>query len=51
MGHPRAVPGKYVGATKGEIASYEQFSLLKQCFQKSSAAMGSESLCMRERVK
>ena len=35
---------------KGEIAQYEKFLLLLQCFQKSSAAEASESVCMRERV-
>ena len=31
---------------KGEIACYEQFLLLSQCFQKSSAAEASKSVCM-----
>ena len=31
---------------KGEIAHYEQFLLLTQCFQKSSAAEASGSICM-----
>ena len=35
---------------KGEIAHYEQFLLLSQCFQMSSAAEMSESFYMRERV-
>ena len=35
---------------KGEIAHSEQFLLLRQCFQKLSAAEGSESVCMREMV-
>ena len=35
---------------KGEIAHYEQFLLLPKCFQKSSAAEASESVCMRESV-
>ena len=30
--------------TNGEIAHYEQFRLLPQCFQKSSAANASESV-------
>ena len=34
----------------GEIAQYEQFLLLQQLFQKSSAAEGSESIYMWERV-
>ena len=40
--------------SKGEIAHYahyEQFHLLKKCFQKSSAAEASESVYMWERVK
>ena len=36
---------------KEEIAHYEQILLLSQCFQKSSAAKASESVCMLERVK
>ena len=36
---------------KGEIACFEQFLLLSQCFQKSSAAEASESVDMLERVK
>ena len=36
---------------KGEIAHHEQFHLWPQCFQKSSAAEASESVCMWERVK
>ena len=36
---------------KGEIARFEQFLLLSRCFQKSSAAETSESVCMWERVK
>ena len=36
---------------KGEIAYYEQFVLLPQCFQKLFAAEESKCLCMRERVK
>ena len=36
---------------KGDIAHFDQFLLLPQCFQKSSAAESSESVCMRERVK
>ena len=39
-----------IGA-KREIANYEQFLLLPQCFQKSSAAEVSESVYMWERVK
>ena len=35
---------------KGEIACFEQFLLLSQCFQNPSAAEASESVCMRERV-
>ena len=35
---------------KGEIAHYEQFLLLPQCFQKSSAVEMSESVYMWERV-
>ena len=34
----------------GEIARIEQFLLLPQCFQKSSPAETSESVCMGERV-
>ena len=37
--------------TKGEIACFEQFSLLSPCFQKTSAAEVSESVYIRERVK
>ena len=36
---------------KGEIAHYEQFLLLSQCFQKSSAAETSENVYMRQMVK
>ena len=36
---------------KGEIASFEQFLLLPQCFQKTSAAERSESVYLLERVK
>ena len=36
---------------KGEIARFEQFLLLSQCFQKASAAQASESVYMRERDK
>ena len=36
---------------KGEIACFEQFFLLSQCFQKLSAAEVSKSLYMWERVK
>ena len=32
----------------GEIAHYEQFLLLPQCLQKSSAAEASESVCIWE---
>ena len=35
---------------KGEIARFEQFLLLSQCFLKLSAAEASESVYMRERV-
>ena len=35
---------------KGEIAHFEQFPLLPQCFPKSSPAEMSESVCMWERV-
>ena len=35
---------------KGKIARFEQFLLLSQCFQKSSAAEASESVYMRESV-
>ena len=35
---------------KGEIASFEQLLLLSKCFQKSSAAEGSESAYMLEHV-
>ena len=35
---------------KGEIARFEKFLLLSQCFQKSSAADASESVYMRERI-
>ena len=38
-------------AAKGEIASFEQFLLLPQCSQKSSAAEASESIYIWERVK
>ena len=37
-----------IGA-KGEIAHYEQFLLLPQYFQKSSAAMAPYVVCIRER--
>ena len=33
---------------KGEIAHFEQFLLLPQCFKKSSAAKASESVSMWE---
>ena len=33
-------------AAKGEIAHFEQFLLLSQCFQKSFVAEASESICM-----
>ena len=36
---------------KGEIARFEQFLLLTQCFQMSSAAEASESVYMREKAK
>ena len=36
---------------KGKIAHNEQFILLSQYFQKSSAVEASESICMWERVK
>ena len=36
---------------KGDIAHYEQYLLLPQLFQKSSAAEASESIFMWERVK
>ena len=36
--------------TKGQIAHQEQFQLLSQCFQMSSAAELSESVCMWEVV-
>ena len=36
---------------KGEVARFEQFLLLSQCFQKSSAAEASERVFMWERVK
>ena len=36
---------------KGEIAHYEQFPLLPQCFKKSFASEASERVCMRERDK
>ena len=36
---------------KEEIARFEQFLLLFQCFQKSSAAEASESVYLWERVK
>ena len=36
--------------TKGEIARFEQFIILSQCFQESAAAEASESVCMSERV-
>ena len=36
--------------TKEEIACFEQFHLLSQCFQKLSAAEASESVCLWERV-
>ena len=36
---------------KGEIACFEQFLHLSQCFQKSSAADASESVYKWERVK
>ena len=35
---------------KGEIGNFEQFLLLTQCFQKSSAAEASETIYMWERV-
>ena len=35
----------------GEIARFDQFLLLSQCFEKSSAAVTSESICMWKRVK
>ena len=35
---------------KGEITRFEQFLLLSQCFQKTSASDASESVYMRERV-
>ena len=35
----------------GEIARFEQFLLLPQCFQKTSTAEASESVNMWERVK
>ena len=35
---------------KGEIACFEQFLLLSQCFQKSSASEASKSVYMLERV-
>ena len=34
---------------KGEIVRFEQCFLSPECFQKSSAAEASESVCMRER--
>ena len=34
---------------KGEIVHHEQFILLPQCFQKSSAAEVSKRVCMWER--
>ena len=37
--------------TKGEIARFEKFLLLPECFQRSSAAEASENVYMRERVK
>ena len=36
---------------KGEIACFEQFLLLSQCFQNVCAAEASESFCMWERAK
>ena len=36
---------------KGEIAHVEQFHLLTQCFQKSSVAGATESVCMRKSLK
>ena len=36
---------------KGEIDHYDQFLLLPQCFQMSSASEASESVYMKERVK
>ena len=36
---------------EGEMALLEQFLFLPQCFQKSTAAEKSESVCMWERVK
>ena len=36
---------------KEEIACFEQFLLLSQCFQKSSAAKVSKNVCIRERVQ
>ena len=38
-------------AAKGEIAYYEQYLPLSQCFQKWSAAEASESIYMWRRVK
>ena len=35
---------------KGGIGHHEEFLLLSQCFQKSSASETSESVCMLERV-
>ena len=37
--------------TKGEIAHYERFLLLPQCFQELSAAVVLESIYMRQWVK
>ena len=37
--------------TKGEIARYEQFLLLSECFQKASASEVSENVFMWEKVK
>ena len=34
--------------SKGEIARFEQFLLLKQCFQNSSVAKASVSICVLE---
>ena len=35
---------------KGEIAHYEQFILLSQCFQKLAEAHTSKFVCIRERI-
>ena len=43
---------KYCGKTKTFAHdNYERFLLLKRCFQKSSAAEASESVCLWEKVK